>query len=100
MTQTQIKVLIVEDHPVFRRGLRQILEPHSCFKIVGEASDGESGLQLALELRPDIVIVDIDLPKQSGFEMTRELRRANSPVKLLFLTMYKDEDVFNRALDL
>jgi len=57
-------------------------------------------LRLALELRPDIAIVDVELPKQSGFEITRGLRKVNSPVKLVFLTMYKDEDVFNTALDL
>jgi DNA-binding NarL/FixJ family response regulator len=100
MTHSEIKLLIVDDHPVFRRGLREIIEDHRCFKIIGEASDGEDGLRLALELRPDIAIVDIDLPKQSGFEMTRGLRKANSLVKLVFLTMYKDEDVFNTALNL
>ena len=100
MTQGEIKLLIVDDHPVFRRGLREIIEDHRCFKITGEASDGESGLRMALDLQPDIAIVDIDLPKQSGFEMTRGLRKVNSPIKLVFLTMYKDEDVFNTAMNL
>lgn len=100
MTQNEVKLLIVDDHPVFRRGLRQIIEEHSSFKIVGEASDGESGVRLASECQPDIAIVDIDLPRQSGLEMVRALRRMNSQVKVVFLTMYKDEDIFNAALDL
>jgi DNA-binding NarL/FixJ family response regulator len=100
MTHHEVKLLIVDDHPVFRRGLREIIEEHSCFKIIGEAGDGEIGLRMALERLPDIALVDIDLPKQSGFEMVRELRRMKSPVKVAFLTMYKDEDIFNTALDL
>lgn len=100
MMQTAVKLLIVDDHPVFRRGLREIIEEHSSFKIIGEAGDGESGLRLALETPPDIAIVDIDMPRGSGFEMARGLRKANSPAKIVFLTMYKDEDIFNTALDL
>jgi len=100
MTHGQVKLLIVDDHPVFRRGLREIIEEHSRFKIIAEAGDGESGLRLAQEHQPDIAVVDIDMPKQSGFDMTRALRKLNSPVKVVFLTMYKDEDIFNMALDL
>jgi DNA-binding NarL/FixJ family response regulator len=100
MTRKEVKLLIVDDHPVFRRGLREIIEEHPGFRIVGEAGDGESGLRLALERHPDIAIVDIEMPKQSGFDMARALRRMNSMVKVAFLTMYKDEDIFNTALDL
>src|ERR1051325_4379519 len=100
MTHGEVKLLIVDDHPIFRRGLRDIIEERACFRIVGEAGDGESGLRLALERNPDIAVVDIDMPRQSGFEMARALRRTNSPVKVVFLTMYKDEDIFNTALDL
>ena len=96
----EVKLLIVDDHPVFRRGLREIIEEHPRFKIIGEAGDGESGMRLAAESHPDIAVVDIDMPGQSGFDMARSLRRMNSPVKVVFLTMYKDEDIFNTALDL
>ena len=100
MTPAEIKVLIVDDHPVFRRGLRQIVEEHPRFRVIGEAGDGESGLRLALECHPDIAVADIDMPRQSGLDMARALRRMNSPVKVVFLTVYKDEDIFNAAMDL
>lgn len=100
MTRSEVKLLIVDDHPVFRRGLREIIEEHPCFTIVGEAGDGESGLRLAEECHPDIALVDIDMPRQSGFDMARALRKMDSPVKVAFLTMYQDEEIFNMALDL
>ncbi len=84
MTHREVKLLIVDDHPVFRRGLRQIIEEHPCFKIIGEAGDGESGLQLAVTCQPDIAVVDIDMPGRSGFDMARALRKMNSPVKVAF----------------
>jgi DNA-binding NarL/FixJ family response regulator len=96
----KLTLLIVDDHPVFRRGLRQIIEEHPMFEIVGEASDGQTGLELASELKPEIVVLDIDMPRLSGLEMARALQKSKPPVKVLFLTMYKEEDMFNAAMDL
>jgi DNA-binding NarL/FixJ family response regulator len=96
----EIKLLIVDDHPVFRRGLRQIVEENSGFKVVGEAADGEAALRLAMELKPGIAVVDIDMPRLSGLEMVRTLQKKQHPVTVIFLTMYKDEDMFNAAMDL
>lgn len=97
--RSRIKLLIVDDHPVFRRGLREIIEEHERFDVVGEAPDGAVGLRLTTELKPDIVVVDVDMPKLNGLQMARALRKSKSPVQVVFLTMYKDEDMFNAALD-
>ncbi len=98
--RNRIKVLIVDDHPVFRRGLRQIIEEHDRFEIVGEAADGVDGLRLAADLNPDIIVLDVDMPHQNGLQMARSLRQNQSPAKIVFLTMYSDEDLFNAALDI
>lgn len=70
------------------------------FRIVGEASDGEEAVRQVAALRPDIAIVDVDMPRLNGLELLRRLRQLASPVKAIILTMYKEEDVFNSAMDL
>lgn len=96
----KVNLLIVDDHPVFRRGLRQIVEENPEFKIVGEASDGSAAVRLARELNPEIAIVDIDMPQLNGLETVRAFQRQGLPVSVIFLTMYKEEDMFNAAMDL
>jgi DNA-binding NarL/FixJ family response regulator len=93
-------LLIVDDHPVFRRGLRQIIEENPGFRVVGEASDGGAALRLIGELNPGIAVVDIDMPRVSGLDMVRALQEGNQSVSIVFLTMYKEEDMFNAAMDL
>jgi len=94
------RVVIIDDHPVFRRGLREIIEESSGFKIVGEASDGVMALNLIEELQPDIAIVDIDMPHMNGLETVKALQKKSAPTRAIFLTMYNDEDMFNAAMDL
>lgn len=98
--KSELRLLIVDDHPVFRRGLRQIIEENSGFRIVGEASDGDEALRLAGELQPSIALVDIDMPRLNGLEMVRALQKTQQRVSVIFLTMYKEEDMFNAAMDL
>ena len=96
----KFKLLIVDDHPVFRRGLREIIGESSGFQIVGETSDGVTALHLAKELKPDIAVVDIDMPQMNGLETVRAFQKNELCVNVIFLTMYKEEDMFNAAMDL
>jgi DNA-binding NarL/FixJ family response regulator len=96
----EVNLLIVDDHPIFRRGLREIIEENPRFRIIAEASDGESALRLITELKPDIAVVDIDMPRVSGLKLVRTLSKTNQSVPVIFLTMYKEEDMFNAAIDL
>jgi DNA-binding NarL/FixJ family response regulator len=100
MPQPEFKLLVVDDHPVFRRGLREIIEEHPSFRVIGEASDGEAAMKMIVDLKPDIAVVDIDMPRLNGLEMVRALRKIDLSVATIFLTMYNEEDMFNAAMDM
>src|ERR1039458_6503299 len=76
------KIFIVEDHPVFRKGLVQIINSEADLTVCGEAADAEQALQAIPRLKPDLVLVDISLPGKSGLELTKELRARDRNVKL------------------
>jgi DNA-binding NarL/FixJ family response regulator len=95
-----VRVLIVDDHPIFRAGLVKTLEPETAFAVVGEASDGEEGLKLIGELHPDVAVLDVSMPILDGFGVARRVLDEALPTELIFLTMYKDAKYFNTALDL
>ena len=97
---TPLKILIADDHPIFRRGLCDVIQTDASLRLVGQASDGEEALKLVGELRPDIAIFDVHMPKLSGLQAARKLIEQESPVKLVLLTMHEDEDLLNEALDL
>ena len=99
MTQ-EVTALIVDDHPLVRHGLRDVIGHNSRFKIVGEASNGEEALRLSTCLKPQIAILDIDMPRLNGLETIRAIRQLPFAVKVIILTMYKEEDMFNAAMDL
>ena len=96
----EVTVLIVDDHPLLRHGLREVIGHNSRFKIVGEAADGEEAMRLFVTLKPDIAVIDIDMPRLNGLETIRVLRQQAFAIKTIILTMYKEEDMFNAAMDL
>lgn len=96
---TEIQILIADDHPVFRHGLRQIIEIEQGLMVTGEASDGQVALRLIQELRPNVAVLDVNMPHLKGFEVAREIQRQQLPVGIIFLTMHDDESMFNEALN-
>ena len=86
-----LKVLIVDDHALFRRGLQMVLRQEADIEVVGEASDGVEAVARALELDPDVVLMDVRMPKRSGIEATREIRELVPRAKVLMLTISDDE---------
>jgi len=96
----EVTVMIVDDHPLLRRGLRDVIGESSRFRIVGEASDGEEALRQLATLKPHIAIIDIDMPRLNGLDTMRALKHFLFPIEVIVLTMYKEEDMFNAAMDL
>ncbi len=93
------KVLIVDDHPLFRAGLRQVIADDARFELVGETGDGEAALRLIQEKKPDVAVLDVKLPGLDGLEIVRRLQAGRSPTRVIILTMHKEEELCNRALD-
>ena len=97
---SEIRILIADDHAIFRQGLRQVLEKEPRLKVVAEAADGAAALERIREMRPDIALLDIDMPVRDGFSVARNLRDERLPVEVIFLTMHRDELHLNEALNL
>jgi DNA-binding NarL/FixJ family response regulator len=85
------RVVIADDHPMFRSGLAALVDRESGFEVIGEASSGDAAVALAAELQPDIILMDIKMPGLSGIEATREVRRVSSQSRILVITMFEDD---------
>ncbi|MEM1116198.1 MAG: response regulator transcription factor [Bacteroidota bacterium] len=94
-----IRVLVADDHPAFRTGLASFLAAEAGCEVVGEAADGPEALRLALETRPDVLILDLDMPGLSGIEVTERVREEAPEVNVLILSAYEDEDYIFGVLD-
>lgn len=95
-----IKILVADDHEVFLQGLVSVVENHPSLTLIAEVMDGEQALKQIKELKPDIAILDISMPKMSGLEVAKKVRDLKLDVKLIFLTMYKEIDFYEEAIDL
>ncbi len=99
MTQN-IRILIADDHPLIRKGLRQVIEAETNFEVIGEAPDGQQALGLIALHQPQIAILDVSMPELGGFDVARETQHRKLSTAIIFLTMHKDKNLFNKALDL
>lgn len=93
----QKSIIIIDDHPLFREGLKSIIGRDAQFKVVGEAGSGHEGFGMAKKLKPDLVVVDISLPDQSGIQLTRDLRELLSETKILVVSMHSKIDYIAEA---
>jgi len=89
--KSKTTILLVDDHPLFRHSIRGVLEAQPDFRIVAEAGDGEEAVRLATELQPDIVLMDIAMPKMDGLEATRLIKKSHPNIAVLVLTIHSDD---------
>src|ERR1044071_8060422 len=95
-----ITIVIADDHPIVRKGLRDVIEAEADLKVVAEADDGEAAVALIAKLRPQVGVLDLHMPKMDGFRVQEELRKRNIPVETILLTMYNEADLLHKAMDL
>lgn len=93
-----IRVLIVDDHTLVREGIRALLQPHEDLEVVGEAADGREAIDRVGETRPDVVLMDIAMPRLGGLEATLEIRKSRPDAKVLVLSQYDDKEYVSRFL--
>jgi DNA-binding NarL/FixJ family response regulator len=93
-----LRILIADDHELARRGIRDLLETHTGWEVCGEAKDGRESVDLAISLKPDVVLLDIGMPNLNGLEATRQILAARPDVAILILTMHDSDNVVREGL--
>lgn len=96
----EITIILADDHPIFRQGLRQVIEKEPCIKVLAEAGDGNAALQLIKSLQPLVAVLDLDMPELDGFGVARTVRELGLATRIIMLTMHKDELHVNQAIEL
>ena len=97
-TKQKIRILVADDHPVVRKGLQSCLERQDRLKIVGEAADGDEALEKALDLSPDVVLLDISMPRRDGLAVTEALRKEAPDIKVLILSVHSNKEYLFRII--
>lgn len=98
MSENGLKVVIADDHSVVRQGIRGVLEAIEGLEVVGEAGDGDEALEMVAELKPDVVVLDVNMPGKTGLEVTTELRQQGHPARVLILSMHDDPEYVLQAV--
>lgn len=93
-----IRIIVIDDHPIVRQGISSLLSNYKQLELVGEAENGRDGLQLLKQTQPDVTLLDISLPGESGLDILRKIRRQQPKAKVLMLTSYDDDDFVISAL--
>lgn len=94
----EIRLIIADDHPIVRQGLRQIIEQEADLKVLAEAGDGAAAVRNAVALKPDVIILDVDMPKMNGFDALRRLSELELKVAAIILTVHCEKSFFNEAM--
>ncbi|MEN8760457.1 MAG: response regulator transcription factor, partial [Desulfobacterales bacterium] len=90
-------ILIVDDHPLVREGLKSILKPVPEYEVVGQAGNARDGIQMVKNLKPDLVLLDLSLPDKSGLEICREIRNISAPTRIMIVSMHSRVDYIVKA---
>jgi len=96
---SRARILIVDDHEIFRRGLRSLLETRPEFEILGEAGDGLQAIEKASELKPDLIVMDVSMPQLDGLQATRQIRKKLPQTKILILSQHDSSHMLSAALE-